>query len=441
MCPSITSTIEAKIEAHMKKKFEAVIGQNIERREWAQACLPTKSHGCGLGHPPDTISAAFAANVEETISAVKEKLPATTGYIDLVDAPSDIFDTHEFASEDIRNFVRTAREKKQTVIDAATTLMELPALTNYDADKKVKKKTQYVYADFINRARAKHFEDITMDHGSKEDRARFHSTNGNFAGAWLHNIPKDAHNTMSSSEFRVALKLRLGSPFYTQHPLCCCQDRTRVDTSPTHFFSCNEMKPFLLIRHDIIQTQFMKLAHHGKVAVSSGGLGGLVEEDGRKGDLLFPDLGHNYSSLVVDFCIANACAFCYLNNACETEGHALLQLEKIKIVKYQEAYRRVGVHFKPIAAEMHGVISKTFQWLLQKLVSKAAARSRIPYGILLSYWQKRISTALQKANAKVLHLAELKVAREFGFSADIIGGEERLFNDCVLNDNHNFNPV
>ena len=52
-------------------------------------------------------------------------------------------------------------------------------------------------------------------------------------------------------------------------------------------------------------------------------------------------------------CIANACAFCYLNNACETEGHALLQLEKMKIVKYQEAYRRVGVHFKPIAAEMH----------------------------------------------------------------------------------------
>ena len=90
---------------------------------------------------------------------------------------------------------------------------------------------------------------------------------------------------------------------------------------------------------------------------------------------------------------------------------------------------------------MHGVISKTFQWLLQKLVSKAAAKSRIPYGILYSYWQKRMSTALQKANAKVLQLAELKVAREFGISADIIGGEERLFNDCVLHDNHNFSPL
>ena len=201
------------------------------------------------------------------------------------------------------------------------------------------------------------------------------------------------------------------------------------------------MKPFLLIRHDIIQTQFMKLAHHGKVSVSSGGLGGLTAEDGRKGDLLFPDLGYNFSSLVVDFCIANACAFCYLNNACETEGHALQQLEKIKIAKYQEAYRRVGVHFKPIAAEMHGVVSGTFQWLLQTLVTKAAERSRIPFGILYSYWQKRISTALQRANAKVLHLADMKVAREFGISTDIIGGDERLFNDCILNDNYSSNPL
>ena len=45
-----------------------------------------------------------------------------------------------------------------------------------------------------------------------------------------------------------------------------------------------------------------------------------------------------------------------------------------------------------------------------------------------------MSTALQKANATVLQLPEVKVANEFGISADIIGGEERLFNDSVLND-------
>ena len=116
-------------------------------------------------------------------------------------------------------------------------------------------------------------------------------------------------------------------------------------------------------------------------------------------------------------------------------------LENNKISKYFESYRRIGVYFKPIAAKMHGVVSKHFQWLFQKLVTKAAEKSRIPYGILYSYWQKRMSTVLQKYNAKVLHLAEQKVAREFGITPGIIGGEDRLINDYILNDNYNYNVV
>ena len=201
------------------------------------------------------------------------------------------------------------------------------------------------------------------------------------------------------------------------------------------------MKPFLLVRHDAIQDLFMKLAHHGKVSVTNVGLGGMVDEDGRKGDLLFPYLGPNQTALMVDFCIANGCAHCYLNNACETEGHAMSHLENNKISKYFESYRRIGIYFKPIAAEMHGVVSKHFQWLFQKLVTKAAEKSRIPYGILYSYWQKRMSTVLQKYNAKVLHLAEQKVAREFGITPGIIGGEDRLINDYILTDNYNNNPL
>mmetsp|Transcript_30481 Transcript_30481/g.56778 ORF Transcript_30481/g.56778 Transcript_30481/m.56778 type:complete len:134 (+) Transcript_30481:84-485(+) len=117
----------------------------------------------------------------------------------------------------------------------------------------------------------------------------------------------------------------------------------------------------------------------------------------------------------------------------ETEGHDMYHLESFKLSKYFEPYRRVGVYFKPIGAEMHGVITKNFQWLFQKLVTKAAEKSHIPYGILYSYWQKRMSTTLQKSNAKVLHLAEQKGAREIGTTPGI--------NDCILNDNHNYSPL
>jgi len=52
-----------------------------------------------------------------------------------------------------------------------------------------------------------------------------------------------------------------------------------------------------------------------------------------------------------------------------------------------------------------------------------------------------MSTILQKNSAKVLHQAERKIAREFGISAGIIVGDDRLRNDYILNDNHNYNRV
>lgn len=66
-----------------------------------------------LGHPPDTIAAAFAAKSEKTLSAVKNKLPST-GYMDMICAPADIFDTYEYgAADDNKTFVDAAREKRR----------------------------------------------------------------------------------------------------------------------------------------------------------------------------------------------------------------------------------------------------------------------------------------------------------------------------------------
>ena len=65
---------------------------------------------------------------------------------------SDAVSNHVFESEDIRQFVTLAREKKQVVIDAAKDLLELPVLTAYDSDTTSRKmKTQDLYSDFINR--------------------------------------------------------------------------------------------------------------------------------------------------------------------------------------------------------------------------------------------------------------------------------------------------
>jgi hypothetical protein len=65
----------------------------------------------------------------------------------------------------------------------------------------------------------------------------------------------------------------------------------------------------------------------------------------------------------------------------------------------------VGIDFKPLAFEMHGAVSETFTKFFKKLAHAAAEENEIPYCVFHSYWQKRLSTTLQKYNAKALHLA------------------------------------
>ena len=81
MSPSITTDIANDIDQHLRDKLCKVIGVQLSDETWDQARLPVKSHGFGLGHVEDTISAAYVANVLENKAAVLEKLPSAAAYL------------------------------------------------------------------------------------------------------------------------------------------------------------------------------------------------------------------------------------------------------------------------------------------------------------------------------------------------------------------------
>jgi hypothetical protein len=54
------------------------------------------------------------------------------------------------------------------------------------------------------------------------------------AGAWLFNIPKDRHSTMTTTEFKTALKLRLGADFYSLPSHYCCATKTEICKQGIH---------------------------------------------------------------------------------------------------------------------------------------------------------------------------------------------------------------
>ena len=112
--------------------------------------------------------------------------------------------------------------------------------------------------------------------------------------------------------------------------------------------------------------------------------------------------------------MAHPCNNSYLNSSTHIEKYALSLLEQRKTEKYAQAYRRVGIDFKPLAFEMFGATSDVFTKLFKNLTRAAADLNDIPYSVMFSYWQRRISTTIQLYNAKIINLSQLKLSRSNG---------------------------
>ena len=59
----------------------------------------------------------------------------------------------------------------------------------------------------------------------------------------------------------------------------------------------------------------------------------------------------------------------------------------------------------------HGQTSDLFIKFFKKLVRAASDVNGIPYSVMFNYWKIRISTTMQKYNAKIIHMSQNKIAR------------------------------
>jgi hypothetical protein len=85
---------------HIRNKFKTAAGKKISDREWAIACLPTKTYGCGLEKPKDIMK------------TVQRFLPGTKNDMQMIHTPNEDIDSHDFISDATKHFVRVARENK-----------------------------------------------------------------------------------------------------------------------------------------------------------------------------------------------------------------------------------------------------------------------------------------------------------------------------------------
>ena len=76
--------------------------------------------------------------------------------------------------------------------------------------------------------------------------------------------------------------------------------------------------------------------------------------------------------------------------------------EKLKSDKYSQRCQLIDYDFMPMAFEIYGTCSEKFESFLKKMVTAASEVTHVPYSVLLNYWRKRFSIALQTFNARLI---------------------------------------
>ena len=146
-------------------------------------------------------------------------------YLDLLDLNTQLPENYAFPTENAKKVVQEYRNRKSLIISAATAV-------NEDIDQEEfhnfagRKKLQHHYFTFLSSKEIKDYEAHIIQSGFPHDRARSLSTDGSFAGAWLHSIPKKNERQLSNDEFRKALWLRLGIPFSARPYHCSCMSKS-----------------------------------------------------------------------------------------------------------------------------------------------------------------------------------------------------------------------
>ena len=117
---------------------------------------------------------------------------------------------------------------------------------------------------------------------------------------------------------------------------------------------------------------------------------------------VFPDMGPNGTKLFVDIRCTTPTTSTYVAHAAITPGYAISRGEEEKNAKYLNKCLNIGASFMPLVFETFGRVSDDVSKLVKNLVRRAAEISQFSYAVLLSYWKRRLSTALQVGNADFL---------------------------------------
>jgi hypothetical protein len=136
---------------------------------------------------------------------------------------------------------------------------------------------------------------------------------------------------------------------------------------------------------------------------------------------------------------------CFLkisNRPCQTSAKKVILsfLYRIRVYSNWETYIMItDLQNKLVCIVYYWHIFRFYGILLETIFATSLSFLvlRTPYCTTFSYWQKRISTTLQRYNAKALQQSQYKIARTTG----LLHEDHNDLNNTILNDRHIYDVV
>ena len=259
--------------------------------------------------------------------------------------------------------------------------------------------------------------DLSTPQG-RHSAARLRSSAGGAASAWLEAIPTAHSTTLSTPDFVMAGRHRLGYGLHSTVRQLPCSCRAGQASAHDHAMVCDATAKWRTFRHDIYATAWRRVIRMAGLAASAepryGALVGSAARAAaaglRRGDVLAL-LEHALT--VLDAVVTHPGAATYVAAAARTAGSAARAAEREKVRSWLKVGRDSGYEFVPLAVETYGRMGVQASRFLSTL-GDVAARGGVSKAAFVRMAHRELSCALVKGMGGVYATSQFTLARAVG---------------------------
>ena len=273
------------------------------------------------------------------------------------------------------------------------------------------------------------FQKLCQD-SAISDQIRLQSCKGTGAAAFLRAPASYPGFSFSNQEFKLAIKIRIRAPLNLVSPQHCICGAS-IDPHGDHLFKCKIGGEWQQ-RHSAIVHMIADIARSVNLIVqhevplsSLDPMRHLVRTGNERMDLIITSGDYNPTLADITITHPSLSQSTSAGNQITTPLHFAKNAERKKIAKYSASAREINHKFIPMAIETYGSMGTPITTFLKESatryfqqISPDRETTHTARSTLIRYWRVKISTCLQRANAKLLISRTNRINRQLRHGSD-----------------------